>query len=67
MMMKRDIQHLSNAQGKCISHPYVLLFTQHLSPSAEREDMAGRNTTLTGADMRAALSMCRVRGEPTCH
>ena len=56
-MIKYDIQHLSNAQGKGISRPYVLLTMQHLSPPAELEEMAERNTTLTRADMRAALSV----------
>ena len=57
MMIKYDIQHLSNAQGKGISRPYVQLTMQHLSPPAELEEMAERNTTLTRADMRAALSV----------
>ena len=57
MMIKYDIQHLSNAQGKGISRPYVQLTLQHLSPPAELEEMAERNTTLTRADMRAALSV----------
>ena len=57
MMIKYDIQHLSNAQGKGISRPYVQLSMQHLSPPAELEEMAERNTTLTRADMRAALSV----------
>ena len=55
--MKPDIQHLSNAQGKCISRPYVQLSMLHLSPSAEREWMAECNATLTRADIRAVLSV----------
>ena len=48
MMIKYDIQHLSNAQGEGISCPCMLLARQHLSPPAEREEIAERNTTLRG-------------------
>ena len=37
-MIKYDIQHLSNTQGKGISRPYVQLSIQRHPPSAELEE-----------------------------
>ncbi|MDD6437665.1 MAG: hypothetical protein PUG09_06325 [Prevotella sp.] len=54
-MEKYDIQHLSNAQGKGFSHPYLLLTLHHLSPIAELEAMTERNTTQTRAGMKATV------------
>ena len=56
-MIKYDIQHLSNAQGRGISRPCVQLALPHLSPNAEIKEMAGRNTPLTRVDMRVELSV----------
>ena len=47
--------------------PYVQLSMPHFSPPVALEEMAECNSTQTHAEISAALSGSRVRGEPTWH